>query len=395
MHLNNLGRYILSFILLQVVAGQDLSVPSTWREDDTTLPRANRTAVAQAGIDQILPQLNSATGEFNGVGFWQSGNIWSAMALKDLIAGTTTNQARVTSNLHLVASLHSGFYETHWWATAAIYGFRAYKDSSLLDLAIATWNTATQYVITSNDASVNSIPTKNFTIPASCNGSTMAGGVFWQTTNSDTNINAITTGLYMTVSAYLAEATEDLKYLDAATLSQQFIVNHLYANSLALDTISGRASDNCALSAPLFTYNSGKFVEGLSIISALTGNTSTQNLMVATIAAATHSLAWQGSDGIITEGSDSPESNDDGKGFKAIYIRGLYESFSRNPSNTDLRILIHSYIDVQYNALLDLASSPSSNIYSPAWHGPPQGFTTWGQLAALDVLNSAIGANSN
>lgn len=98
--------------------------------------------------------------------------------------------------------------------------------------------------------------------------------------------------------------------------------------------------------------------------------------------------------------------------MKAIYIRGLYEAFIRSPSDTDLRILIHSYVDVQvcrelkgrmehyifllqYNALLDLASNPGSNIYSPAWEGPPQGFTTWGQLAALDVLNSAIGANAN
>jgi hypothetical protein len=45
----------------------------------------------------------------------------------------------------------------------------------------------------------------------------------------------------------------------------------------------------------------------------------------------------------------------------------------------------------QYNALLDLAKKGDS--YSAKWHGPPQDFTTWGQLAALDVLVSAIGAN--
>ena len=51
-------------------------------------------------------------------------------------------------------------------------------------------------------------------------------------------------------------------------------------------------------------------------------------------------------------------------------------------------------LEYQYNALLDLASTPGTNAYSAAWHGPPMPFTTWGQLAALDVLNSAIGANS-
>lgn len=89
--------------------------------------------------------------------------------------------------------------------------------------------------------------------------------------------------------------------------------------------------------------------------------------MVTIVAAAVKSSAWQGTDGIITEGS-STASNNDGIGFKgknyllscqcrtcflnirystAIFIRGLCEAFARNPSNTDLRILLHSYIDVQ------------------------------------------------
>ena len=59
----------------------------------------------------------------------------------------------------------------------------------------------------------------------------------------------------------------------------------------------------------------------------------------------------------------------------------------------DLNILIHSYLDVQYNAVLELAST-GNNIYSSAWHGPAQGFTTWGQLSALDVIVSAISANT-
>lgn len=91
--------------------------------------------------------------------------------------------------------------------------------------------------------------------------------------------------------------------------------------------------------------------------------------MVTTVAAAVKNAPWQGSDGIITEGS-STTSNNDGVGFKgeklsfslcrhyiyavfnltAIFIRGLAEAFARNPSNTDLRILLHSYVDVQVRA---------------------------------------------
>jgi hypothetical protein len=87
--------------------------------------------------------------------------------------------------------------------------------------------------------------------------------------------------------------------------------------------------------------------------------------MVTIVAAAVKNAPWQGSDGIITEGV-SLTSNNDGVGFKgmkspiyhgdtvylsilptAIFIRGLAEVFARNPSNNALRILLHSYTDVQ------------------------------------------------
>jgi len=83
---------------------------------------------------------------------------------------------------------------------------------------------------------------------------------------------------FLSLSAYLAEATGDSRYTAAAQLSQQFIVNHLYANSLALDTISGQASDACSLQAPLFTYNSGKFIEGLSVLYSITQDATYQTL---------------------------------------------------------------------------------------------------------------------
>lgn len=50
----------------------------------------------------------------------------------------------------------------------------------------------------------------------------------------------------------------------------------------------------------------------------------------------------------------------------------------------------------QFNALHDLASTSGSNNYSPKWEGPPPTqFLPWGQLAALDVLNSATGLIGN
>ncbi|EUC57141.1 endo-1,6-alpha-mannosidase [Rhizoctonia solani AG-3 Rhs1AP] len=114
--------------------------------------------------------------------------------------------------------------------------------------------------------------------------------------------------------------------------------------------------------------------------------------MTETASAAVKSYQWQGEDGIITEGQDGNlNTNNDARGFKAIFIRGFHEVFQRSIANTNFRILIHSYVDVQYNALLDLASNGTS--YGVVWHGPYNGPTVWGQNAALDVMIAAVGAN--
>ncbi|KAF8159936.1 endo-1,6-alpha-mannosidase [Crassisporium funariophilum] len=392
-----LNHLLLFCLPLWLTAAQDLSVPTSWRKFSNSRPLSERISISQNAINAITPQLNANTGEFNGIGYWQSGNVWSAMANQDFFAKTTTNKDAVLNNLNKVFSLRANYDEfgfnddALWWATAAVYAYRAYGDSTMLSHAVATWNHVDQYVVTASQASAGSQPNKAFTIQGTCDGVTMAGGVFWRPTTDDQSINSITTGLFVTISAFLAEITKDSKYTNAAILSANWIKSHnINANNVVLDTVNGH---DCSRSPDtwLFTYNSGKYIEGLSVLSTVTGNSQWNTLMVNILAAAVKSSAWQGSDGIITEGS-SPSANNDGVGFKAIFIRGLFEAFSRNPSNTNLRILIHSYIDVQYNALLDLAASGTS--YSSNWHGPPQGFTTWGQLAALDVFTSAIISNN-
>ena len=108
--------------------------------------------------------------------------------------------------------------------------------------------------------------------------------------------------------------------------------------------------------------------------------------------AAMKSSAWEGSNGVISEGA-SPDSDNDGVGFKAVFVRALDEAYVRVAARADneaFRVLLHSYVCVQLNALLELAANGTT--YSSAWLGPPQAFTTWGQMASLDVFVAAINA---
>ncbi|KAL0581799.1 hypothetical protein V5O48_000279 [Marasmius crinis-equi] len=398
-----------NFVLISLAASAlsqtvDLGVPLSWRKFSNSRPIDERKSISQNAINAFLPQLNTGTAEFNGIGFWQSGNVYSAMANQDHIAGTTVNRDRVVNGLNTAFSLNANYDKfghrhhlkqemisstTMRSGGHKVRSMHTEHINNLLAHAVATWNRVSQFAITAAQASAGRTSVKNFSLSGTCDGVTMAGGVFWRPTTDDQSVNSVTTGLFLTLSAYLAEITKDSKYTNAAILSAQWIKAHnINSNNIVLDTVNGH---DCSRSPAswLFTYNSGKFVEGLSVLASVTGDAQWTSLYTVVSNAAMKTNAWAGSDGIITEGA-TPNENNDGAGFKAVFIRGLHEVFSRT-SNNDLKILIHSYVDVQYNALLDLAAT--GDTYSSAWHGPPQSFTSWGQLAALDVLVSAIDAN--
>ncbi|KAL4258367.1 Meiotically Up-regulated protein [Pleurotus pulmonarius] len=367
---------VVALALCGYAAAQDFGVPLSWRKFSNTRPLNERISIAQAAIDAILPQLNTATAEFNGIGFWQSGNVCEWLSFSSAVTWLKYDTPKFND-------------DAMWWATAAVYAHRAYGDPAMLSHAVDTWNHVSTFAITPAQASAGRHPAKSFTLAGTCDGKSMAGGVFWRPTADDQGVNSVTTGLYLTLSAFLAEITGDQKYTNAAIQSANWMRSlNINSKNLALDTVNAH---DCSRSPDswIFTYNSGKLIEGLSVLSHVTGDNQWDTLMGNVLIASTKGAPWQGSNGVITEGS-SPNSNNDGVGFKSVLIRGLHEAFERSPNNA-LRILVHSYVDVQYNALLDLAANGST--YSSSWAGPPQGFTTWGQLAALDVMTSAINAN--
>lgn len=102
------------------------------------------------------------------------------------------------------------------------------------------------------------------------------GGVFWRPANDVFAVNSITTGLYLTASASLYEITNDSKYLDAAVAAATWIrdANRNDAG-LPLDTIN---VNDCSGSDWVFTYNAGKFIEGLSILFDKTGDSTWTDL---------------------------------------------------------------------------------------------------------------------
>ncbi|KAG8946508.1 hypothetical protein FRC03_001357, partial [Tulasnella sp. 419] len=120
--------------------------------------------------------------------------------------------------------------------------------------------------------------------------------------------------------------------------------------------------------------------------------TSWSDLMAEIAISALRAPQWHASNGILSVGSDGdPAENTDTNALKGILIRGLLSAYRSPFSKPPLRTLIRSYINVQCNALLELARYNRS--FGVNWTGPHVGPFVHAQIAALDAFIGAIGVN--
>ncbi|EEB91830.1 hypothetical protein MPER_09748 [Moniliophthora perniciosa FA553] len=92
---------------------------------------------------------------------------------------------------------------------------------------------------------------------------------------------------------------------------------------------------------------------------------------------------WQKDNGIQANDNDILEN----QGF----IGGLGEAYERLASSDNLKNYTASFLAVQYNAVLELATEGQSNVYSGDWSGPPQSAPdVSSQAAASEVLIAGI-----
>ncbi|KAG8923099.1 hypothetical protein FRC02_011348 [Tulasnella sp. 418] len=225
---------------------------------------------------------------------------------------------------------------------------------------------------------------------------TYAGGIVetYSYKNDDYRILSSQTVLFMALSSYLAEFTKDPEFLKYAIPSATCIKANMLDSHTTLvsdwviDAFTATFIEEGGVSCAL----TGICIEGLSILASVTGDDTWRSLALSMAESAMQSKAWHGRNGVLSIGSDSISFESDViKSHKGLLNRGLLVAYQRNPSNIHFRDLVRSYINVQYNALLDLSSDGDS--YGVNWAGPYTGPYSHGQLAALDTLIAAIGVN--
>ncbi|KAK7464758.1 hypothetical protein VKT23_005965 [Stygiomarasmius scandens] len=209
-------------------------------------------------------------------------------------------------------------------------------------------------------------------------------------------INGLATGSFFVLSALLGETTKNPSYQEAAYLSAGFFQNHLLTTDhLINDNLGSSAEGACPESSgPLDPYNSALAIEGFSILNSTAYDSEREQFLLQTVSSATSNITapWVNADGVIVSTSGVASAGHPQRGGDAHMIRALNAVYHRTKDDT-LRNYVKSYLATQYNAVLDQATTPNTNIYG-FWTGPPSSKISGdNQTVALNILVDAISLN--
>ncbi|VDB95877.1 unnamed protein product [Peniophora sp. CBMAI 1063] len=380
-------------VLATETAAQALQIPSSWLNTSSSTSRSSREDIAYGAANTLYHQIGN-TGQRTAQ---YRSNYYAVLALQDYYSGNTTWMAYVTPSMQSYYQ-QIGVYgnnlgwsgDANYWALAFYYAYRTYKQEVLLETAISIYNaTYAAAFITPNDAAAGTGAGRNvsFALP-SCTSDTFAGGVFVGNVSTDLDVCAECIGPFFTLSAYLFEATNQSYFSDAAQLSADFMIHHMWNGAFVVDTF--RLHD-CSLNPKPCTLDQAGFVEGLSVWANITQNATLTSLLRDVVSNVTTHPAWTSNNGVIDE--LNVQLSMFYQNFKGLLIRALLEARARN-LGTDLDLYIEAYILNQFNSILSYTrgSEPDTvDFYGLSWIAQrATSFNSVGSIGALDVLNGVL-----
>ncbi|KAJ7617885.1 hypothetical protein FB45DRAFT_1034119 [Roridomyces roridus] len=366
-------------------------VPS--QKPNVTLSTAARVGTAAIALEKAIDNLPT-TQQYDGQTYEFVATLFSEMADFDHITGQTKYEDTLDSLFGQTLGNRSLFSDPLTYGYAAIRAYAAYQNPIFLQYANESWTFGNEYTIPNP---VTTPVVKNFPLSSVCQGATMAGGTFYTNSTGDPSVTAMSTGYFALLSALLAEATTGAtsapSYLSSAVQSAEFIQSHLYnADNLVIETISAAQNESCKITnSAVASFNQGLFIEGLATLQSISPSENTQTMLESLITTSLTESGFQTENGIQLCRIGSNDGDN-------ILIRALSSAYTRNVTSPELRQVLHDYLSVQYNAVVDLATAGGTDIYSLQWSVQSSSTTTFsmsGQTNALGVLLSGISLDDN
>ncbi|THY48348.1 hypothetical protein D6C97_07679 [Aureobasidium pullulans] len=356
------------------------------------------SGTTQGAIDVFMAS-KQPNGEIGGIGYWQTANGYTCIALRDAWSGSNRNATLLRDRLSTVEHHHKHFInefndDTLWWGNCLLDAYMTNPDPYYVDNAVKIWQHVRRSMLSPGQAKVRDMD--------------MAGAVMWTTRPNEDQVNAISTGLFSELSARLAllqkPGRETAEMLDAAEKSFAWIERCRYRSNecIVLDTIKLKSQECVDWT---FTYCTGQAIAAATAIFATLSfgqqgsqcNKSPHEYLSLACNMARKAICrngWVEKDGILTEqgaygkGNHEPWKNDDAVGFKSVLLRSLAKLLKvlrDTNQEPDLQHQLTEFIKKQFDSS-QKNNTNGNNQYGPWWAGPMEMPTSHSQMAALDIM---------
>ncbi|KAF2168214.1 glycoside hydrolase family 76 protein [Zasmidium cellare ATCC 36951] len=389
--------------------------PPSWASNPY-LPPSNLGDITQRSIDVYFMSKQS-NGEMGGIGWWQSANGYTAVALHDLYSNSKRNYEVLATALRECERRQPGLFnefndDTLWWGLCCLHVYEIGGDAWFLEKAKGVWR---------HVQDVRGVCRRG---EAQFRGVDMEGAVYWKTDEDCEQINSISTGLFAELSVRLALVTK-------AALSKYRLFGSFFPNkdaSVDEDVEIARCSlgwilrcryraddaivlDNIMLKQEeardwTFTYTTGVAIGVCALLYEVTREDEYLSLACTMADKAMKRSSWVEDNGVLAEhgaygkGNHEPWQNSDAVGFKAVLMRHLATLYGvvRRTACVERQAcetadLIKTFVIVNLQSQLE-RNTNGKGQYGPWWNGPFEMPTSHSQMAVLDVMAAAILVNT-
>ncbi|ESK95306.1 glycoside hydrolase family 76 protein [Moniliophthora roreri MCA 2997] len=375
---------ILAPFIVHLAIAQSLVPSPDWRKPNITIQTQDRVGIANAAlnvaINKLEQDLTYCAAEGGGYGLKGAARLHMQLSVLDDMANTTTYQDQVRKYFELRGD-GSGNLTAPEQVLYLIScrAYMTYGDDYLLRIAENIWARANNETITNT----TSLPLNI----CDAQRSRLMGGIFSLGSEQPITFLGNDNGLFFVISALLAELTSNSTYLDAALRTASFIRTNMHRTPGIVQGVV--VKDNCSNAQfsdnlPRGQDETGMMIQGLVVLDSIQRHTNSSIMdeirqAVSASGAQIGPASWLRQDEVMLPNA----------GYLAHALGFVYE---RIPSNmTELKSYLQSFIGVQFNAILDQATSfEHENLYGN-WIGPPSTvFHSSNQTSACQGLIAAI-----
>ena len=348
---------VVCFLLVWAIGCAPVPAQASTRGSTVAADRVKATA------ETLKSTYNSATGLFNGTGWWNSANGITALALASSNLRTHDYDGLFENTFRVAPVRFPGFLndfydDEGWWALAW--------------LDVYTLRQNPRYLATAESI---------FHDMSGGWSDTCGGGIWWK--KNEHYKNAIANELFLVVAVRLAllkTGPSRAGYLDWARREEQWFLRSGMINehSLVNDGLDAACHNN---GKTAWTYNQGVILTGLLGYNKLTHD---PDALAAASRIALAGAATLTDENDILHDPCEPNCGDDGVQFKGIFVRNLVTLFQAVPSTR-----LQQVIERNADSVWDHART-GTNQFSVNWSGPPQDSGTGSLISALDALIAPV-----